>query len=298
MKELYSQILSMAQERTLYDCAPPLSLKEETLSLSFENLEVEEPLERMTAVSFIAICMHSLSSLFGSSLTIKRRAPVWSGSGPRFHDASPCAEFVVSRHCCSLHTLIIGLVNHDAVQAGRERLSPSKGSQPKELVKTQRLDNPAALYNYYPMELSPPFITIYFQPFKIFMNEMAMPTEEGEYSADELSYARDYTSITLRKYVIEGELQKALRSIHGADFWRPSVVQKGDTKKSFYPDAAWYLHLEHFGADVLVRFGEIRNFTSTGDPTAQSQIDYHATVTTKAVCSSSVSSGTKLTWST
>lgn len=124
----------------------------------------------------------------------------------------------------------------------RRRPAPSTGAQSTELLASQVPDRLDAAYNHRPPELAPPPIAIYQPAFARFRREMAIPTEDIEFSQSELTQASHFVDVSLRLYPTENERQSALRDtcfVQGAPLWTSVRV---DVNKTFVlPDGCYQL---------------------------------------------------------
>ncbi|KAH8823582.1 hypothetical protein DL96DRAFT_1618017 [Flagelloscypha sp. PMI_526] len=92
--------------------------------------------------------------------------------------------------------------------------SPSKEAVNKEVLTRQKVGKPVAVYNYRPIELAPPPISIYHPVFGYFRNEMQRNTDSFEFDQEEIKIAKEFIDASSEYYSSETLRQKALEPIN------------------------------------------------------------------------------------
>lgn len=105
----------------------------------------------------------------------------------------------------------------EIAKVARSRDSPSAGAKLNVLQVTQRKTRPDAVYNWRPMSLQPPPISVYHPTFAKFTRLMSMQLEDEEFSHDELQSAFEFIISSLEFYTNEETRQMCLKGIQSID---------------------------------------------------------------------------------
>ncbi|KAK7454500.1 hypothetical protein VKT23_011254 [Stygiomarasmius scandens] len=166
------------------------------------------------------------------------------------------------------------------VKSAAQRSRPSEDAINSHLLKTQKKDRADAVYNYRPLFLGGPPITIYHPVFSEFAQAMSVPTDTLEFTIDELEKAKLLMKVSCDRYedvhARRGDLHDILVGFQS----NCSVHYSNARKSSFYfPDGMKVVNCD--GIKTCPAFQEIKNEIGMGgsDPMDQCECDYVKSVT-------------------
>ncbi|THV06215.1 hypothetical protein K435DRAFT_744024 [Dendrothele bispora CBS 962.96] len=177
------------------------------------------------------------------------------------------------------------------LEAAAERENPSTDAKLENFRDVQNNDQPDALYNHRPLELTAPPITIYHPVFSEFICSMSVPTEGLEFTHEELDTA--VSLIIAGCHIYENESARR-QGIYAAleGFVVNSPIDYHDEKnirRSFTPDAFLRVSCSEMPGNVGAYsvIHEVENEIGEGasDPITQAECDYKALVTSKEYAS-------------
>ncbi|KZT67581.1 hypothetical protein DAEQUDRAFT_729022, partial [Daedalea quercina L-15889] len=194
----------------------------------------------------------------------------------------------VAHRSTALHAVAEGVEAHyyayreRIAEAGRKRQAPSSGARASELLKTQRSNRPDAVYNYRPLSLTAPQITIYHPVFAKFLAMMAEPLDKIDFTPDELKRSWAFISESSLYHNSEYSRVNAIREAFADAVHKHVTTGTGLTYSSgtVKPDGAVIASqakVEGFAPISCIT--EVKNEVGTGncDPLAQAECVYVAT---------------------
>ncbi|KZT22158.1 hypothetical protein NEOLEDRAFT_1150158 [Neolentinus lepideus HHB14362 ss-1] len=162
-------------------------------------------------------------------------------------------------------------------RAAQQRESPSVGASIKELITTQRHERVDAIYNYRPVYLTPPPITIYHPVFTKFLEIME---QDIDVTHEELGHAQMFIDQAVRVYKYPSDRINRLSAIKTAVHQQILGITPlgfGDTE--FLTDGIIFSAEASDEFKSVICFTEVRNEMGWGghDPVAQAECAYVAT---------------------
>ncbi|KAH9948021.1 hypothetical protein B0H21DRAFT_708046 [Amylocystis lapponica] len=147
--------------------------------------------------------------------------------------------------------------------AAKKRKSPSTGAHTADRIVTQNPTRVDAVYNYRPIDLAPPPITLYHPVFAKFLQLMVEPQI---FSDEELNNAQSFITLAVAYYKEEAIRKRKLQLVMGAAVHKNILVSEGLS----YTYTRWLL--DHYAIhEVKLEIGD-----GGSDPIAQGECVYVA----------------------
>ena len=168
---------------------------------------------------------------------------------------------------------------------GRKRPSPSAGARTGPRSELQESSRADVVYNFRPLHLSTPPVTIYHPVFARFLHLME---DEQAFTSEELGHAYDFVNAANRFYKTEYARGPALAEVTARAVHPQMMLQKmlELTPQKLQPDGVVCAGKASNGFDIISAITEMKNEIGDGncDPLAQAESAYVTIYCSENVC--------------